>query len=68
MLRFVRLLTHVYHTSDSIDYDRRFDVYYNMYIRGILIYSHNPIFDQKNKNQQRIDIRLDIGDFFRDHH
>ena len=60
----------MYQTSDSIDYDRSFDVYYNMYIRGILIYLRNPIFDQKNKIQQRIDIRryLGIEDFFRDHH
>ena len=60
----------MYQTSDSIDYDRRFDVYYNMYIRVILIYLRNPIFDQKNKIQQRIDIRryLGIEDFFRDHH
>ena len=60
----------MYQTSDSIDYDRRFDVYYNMYIRVISIYLRNLIFDQKNKNQQHIDIHryLDIEDFSRDRH
>ena len=38
ILRFEKWLTHVYQTSDSIDYDQIFDVYYNMYIHVISIY------------------------------